>query len=329
MVKKKNLTLATSAVSSGAATKTPPNPSRRSASDAPPPAPAPPALASSMARPSPGDWPVSTTTKRDEKRARSLGIISSDEGNVILPAAEKAKALPSKRPSDGFADEDDLYDFGLRGFDSCCGPHGSNFDSFFPFQREGDFFDCRSYSFSSRETSVISSLEAFASQYTSLEVDKARLQKEVESSSSKLEGAIKIAAEARQEVDSLKDELEGLKRSLKDEETSRLAAEARMIENDDLLRQSTLALLILDKIPNNSPANALSLTLESHKLVQDLLQKGKGSMARMHSMIFPKIDQNKTLGQLIDAFAINTKEVIEVFLMILRVLVLRMIDSNA
>jgi hypothetical protein len=69
----------------------------------------------------------------------------------------------------------------------------------------------------------------------------------------------------------------------------------------------------LEKLPNNSSANALSLTLESHKLVQDLLQKGKGAMARMHSMIFPKIDQNKTLGQLIDTFAINTKEVIDVF----------------
>ncbi|KAK1602748.1 hypothetical protein QYE76_016410 [Lolium multiflorum] len=33
----------------------------------------------------PGDWPTSTTTKRDEKKARSLGIISADEGNVILP----------------------------------------------------------------------------------------------------------------------------------------------------------------------------------------------------------------------------------------------------
>ena len=90
---------------------------------------------------------------------------------------------------------------------------------------------------------VISSLETFASQYTSLEVDKAQLKKEVESSSSKLEGAIKMAAEARQEVDSLKEELEGLKRRLKDEEASRLAAEARAIEKDDLLRQSSLALL--------------------------------------------------------------------------------------
>ncbi|KAK1682695.1 hypothetical protein QYE76_043543 [Lolium multiflorum] len=55
------------------------------------------------------------------------------------------------------------------------------------------------------------------------------------------------------------------------------------------------------------------MTLASHQLVQDLLQKGKGAMARIHLMIFPKISQDKTLGQLIDAFAINTKEVIEVY----------------
>jgi hypothetical protein len=76
-----------------------------------------------------------------------------------------------------------------------------------------------------------------------MEVDKAQLQKEVKSSSSKLEGAIKMAAEARQEVDSLKEELEGLKKRLKDEEASRVAAEAWVIEKDDLLRQSSLALL--------------------------------------------------------------------------------------
>ncbi|KAK1666156.1 hypothetical protein QYE76_054315 [Lolium multiflorum] len=58
---------------------------------------------------------------------------------------------------------------------------------------------------------VISSLEAFASQFTSLEADKVRLQKEVNSSSLKLEGANKIAAAARQEVDSLKEELNKLK----------------------------------------------------------------------------------------------------------------------
>jgi hypothetical protein len=160
---------------------------------------------------------------------------------------------------------------------------------------------------------VISSLESFASHYASLEVDKAQLQKEVESSSSKLEGAIKIAAEAHVEIDALKGELGELKRRLKDKETARLTAEARAMEKDDLLHQSSLALLsnpllVLfsiivfanidsfanallhtlsfsgaadipaeapDEVPNNSPSNTLSMTLASHQLIQDLLQKGK------------------------------------------------------
>ncbi|KAK1628548.1 hypothetical protein QYE76_002863 [Lolium multiflorum] len=476
MVKKKNPTLATSAVSSGAAAKTPLNPSRRSASDAALPAPAPPAPSNSMAGPNPSDWPVSTTTKRDKKKARSLGIISSDEGNVILPgpkdetrvniaelsekelldevrrltlfsqedsipltssqppfdadhlpteipiapeclqdpsndssekrdssspvgshtegnaspkdehndpmnpkavfinpqssaddisdtagsmhdddvdraafvdaAAEEAEALPSKKPFSGFADEDDLYDLG-EGFmeplskkaKSCTIlPNPAASEASTPAAAPAAQISIASSLSKGKDIpstavvtasppgkpdlrAVISSLEAFASQYTSLEVAKAQLQKEVKSFSSKLEGAIKIAAEARQEVDYLKEEVEGLKKRLKDEEASRLAAEARVIEKDDLLRQSSLALLnaadilaeALGKHPNNSLANALSMTLVSHQLVQDLLQKGKGAMERMHSMIFPKIDQNKTLGQLIDAFAINTTEVIEVF----------------
>jgi hypothetical protein len=160
-------------------------------------------------------------------------------------------------------------------------------------------------------------LESFASQYASLEADKAQLQKEVESSSSKLEGAIKIAAEAHAEIDALKGEMEELRRRLKDEETAKLTAEAWAMEKDDLLRRSSLALLgnplfvrflivvfvnidcfvnaflhassfsgvadipaeAPDKVPNNSPSNTLSMTLASHQLVQDLLQKGKGAMA--------------------------------------------------
>jgi peptidoglycan hydrolase CwlO-like protein len=90
---------------------------------------------------------------------------------------------------------------------------------------------------------VISSLEVFASRFTSLEADKVRLQEEVESSSSKLDGAVKIAAAARQEIDSLKEELARLKEKLKEEEASRLATEARAAEKDEVLRQSSLALL--------------------------------------------------------------------------------------
>ncbi|KAK1603603.1 hypothetical protein QYE76_018618 [Lolium multiflorum] len=141
-----------------------------------------------------------------------------------------------------------------------------------------------------------------------------RLQEEAKSSSSKLDGAIKKAAIACQEVDSLKEELNKLKERLKEEE-------ARTAEKDELLRQSALALLeaasipatALDKIPSNSPANGVSMVLATHQLTRELLDKGKGALARMHSMIFPKVKQEKTLGQLIDAFAVDHQEVIEVF----------------
>jgi chromosome segregation ATPase len=86
-------------------------------------------------------------------------------------------------------------------------------------------------------------LKGFASQFTSLEADKIRLQKEVKSTTSKLNNAVKIAAEACQNADSLKEELERLKKKLKGEETLRAAAEAQRNEKDELLRQSTLALL--------------------------------------------------------------------------------------
>ncbi|KAK1650071.1 hypothetical protein QYE76_067876 [Lolium multiflorum] len=266
MVKKKNSALATSAASGGAAAKASPNPPKKGAPGAPPPAPAPSAPSSSTAGPNPGDWPASTTTKRDEKKARSLGLISSDEGNVILPAVEEAEALPLKRPSGGFADEDDLYDLD-EGFiepppkktktstvlsnpaaSEASAPAAVPTAQMSSASSLSKGMDIPSTAAAAAPPpgkpdlrAVISSLETFASQYTSLEVDKAQLQKEVKSSSSKLEGAIKMAAEARQEVDSLKEELEGLKKRLKDEEASRLTAEARMIEKDDLLRQSSLA----------------------------------------------------------------------------------------
>jgi hypothetical protein len=52
-----------------------------------------------------------------------------------------------------------------------------------------------------------------------------------------------MAAEACQNADSLKEEFEGLKSRLKDEEALKATAEAQRSEKDNLLRQSTLALL--------------------------------------------------------------------------------------
>ncbi|KAK1678560.1 hypothetical protein QYE76_039408 [Lolium multiflorum] len=257
-----------------------------------------------------------------------------DRDAFLNAAVEETRASPVKRSTGGFADEDDLFDIdegfieppskkaksGATPLDVAASEASAPKAA--PAAQECALFNdslSNIYfsSFLKDLRGVISSLEAFASQFTSLEADKVRLQKEVKSSSSKLDGVVKIAAAARQEVDSLKEELGKLKEKLKEEEASRHAAEARAAEKDELLRQSSLATDIpanaLDKIPNNSPANGVSVTLASHQLTWELLEKGKGAMARMHSMIFPKISQDKTLGQLIDAFAVDTKEVIEVF----------------
>ncbi|KAK1611600.1 hypothetical protein QYE76_035273 [Lolium multiflorum] len=332
MVKKKNPSAAASSTSGGAAAKSSSILPKEGAPHAPPPAPAPPAPPSSVARP--GDWIASTVTRRDEKRSRSLGLISSDEGNVIFPAAEETRAPPTKRSIGGFADEDDLLDIdevfaeppSKRVRSDVVSPAAAASEASAPKAApaaqastasslsKGKDVPAATTAPPSDLRGVISSLEAFASQFTSLEADKAQLQDEVKSSSSKLDDAIKKAAIARQEVDSLKEELSKLTERLKEEE-------AREAEKDELLRQSTLSLLeaasipatALDEVPNNSPANGVSMALASHQLTRELLNKGKGALARMHSMIFPKVKQEKTLGQLIDAFAVDTKEVIEVF----------------
>ncbi|KAK1684130.1 hypothetical protein QYE76_044978 [Lolium multiflorum] len=350
MVKKKSLTAAASSTSGGAAAKSSSNLPKRSAPDAPPPAPAPPTPPGSIAKP--GDWLASSIMKRDEKRARSLGLISSDEGNVILPvrrltlfsqedsiplissytpldadhppsevpivsgnlhdspndtsegrgssvpvdfhtaedidpegehddpidseaahadppssaddacdtegsvrdddadrdafidaAVEETRASPMKRSTGGFADEDDLFDID-EGFieppskkakSGAAPPDVAASEASAPKAAPAAQVSTASSLSKGKDApstaaattppsdmrGVISSLEAFASQFTSLEADKARLQKEVKSSSSKLDGAVKIAAEARQEVDSRKEELGKLREKLKEEEASR------------------------------------------------------------------------------------------------------------
>ncbi|KAK1645919.1 hypothetical protein QYE76_063724 [Lolium multiflorum] len=249
----------------------------------------------------------------------------ADHNAFVDAAAEETRASPKKRSIGGFADEDDLLDFDDTFIEPP--PKKARSDAVSPTAAASEASAPKAAPVAQASTAsspaaaaapspdlrgVISSLEAFASQFTSLEADKIRLQEEARSSSSKLDGAIKKAAVARQEVDSLKEELNKLKERLKEEE-------ARAAEKDELLRQSALALLeaadipatALDKVPSNSPANGVSTVLAAHQLTRVLLDKGKGALARMHSMILPKATQEKTLGQLIDAFAIDTKEVIE------------------
>ncbi|KAK1670877.1 hypothetical protein QYE76_059036 [Lolium multiflorum] len=268
----------------------------------------------------------------------------ADHAAFVDAAPEKANVQPSKRPSGGFADEDDLFDLdeGLiepplkKAKTSSNKPAPAASEASAPATTPVAQLSTASSLSKGKEIpstavitaspppserpdlqTIITTLEAFSSQFTSLEADKIRLQKEVESTSSKLDNAVKIATEARQNADSLKEELKQMKSKLKDEEALRAATEA---EKDNLLRQSTLALLkaadipsdSLDKLPDNSPADALSMTIESNKIVEALLRKNKEVLSRMHAMIFPKASQEKTLEQLMDAFAVDTKDNIEV-----------------
>jgi hypothetical protein len=74
MMKKKSSAIAAGATSTSAAAKATADASKRSV------------LEVSAAAPAPGDWPASTMTKHEDKKARSLGLIFPDEGNIILPS---------------------------------------------------------------------------------------------------------------------------------------------------------------------------------------------------------------------------------------------------
>ncbi|KAK1664306.1 hypothetical protein QYE76_052465 [Lolium multiflorum] len=128
-----------------------------------------------------------------------------------------------------------------------------------------------------------------------------------------------MAAAACQNADSLKKELDRLKKKLKEEEKERVEAEAQRKEKEGLLLQSILALLEAanipagprGKLPDNSSADALSMAIESDDLIRALLQKNKGAMSRLHAMIFPKANHEKSLEQLTDAFVVDTEVTIE------------------
>ncbi|KAK1654018.1 hypothetical protein QYE76_071823 [Lolium multiflorum] len=190
----------------------------------------------------------------------------ADRAAFVDAAAEKANVQPSKRSSGGFADEDDLYDVD-KGFiepppkkakTSSSKPAPAGSEASAPATTPVAQLSTASSLSKGKEIpltaaitaspppgkpdfqTVISTMEAFASQFTSLEADKVWLQKEVESVSSKLDDAVKMAAEACHNVDSLKEELEKLRNKLKDDEALKIAAEAQRSERDNVLCQSIL-----------------------------------------------------------------------------------------
>jgi hypothetical protein len=59
-------------------------------------------------------------------------------------------------------------------------------------------------------------------------------------------------------------------------------------------------------------SDALSFAVESSEQIQDLLKKAKGVLSKLFSMMFPRLDQNKTLGEMVNTFFIDSSSRIEV-----------------
>jgi hypothetical protein len=86
MVKKKSSASATGAGSSSTVSKTAADATMKGG-----------ALEASAAatKDAPGDWPASTTTKRDVNKLQSLGLIPDEEGNAILPGSASRPNPPA------------------------------------------------------------------------------------------------------------------------------------------------------------------------------------------------------------------------------------------
>jgi hypothetical protein len=65
------------------------------------------------------------------------------------------------------------------------------------------------------------------------------------------------------------------------------------------------------KLREDSMSDALAFSTDSSNQVQGLLQKTKGALSKLFSMMFPKLNQNKTLGEMADAFFIDSSEAVE------------------
>jgi hypothetical protein len=59
-------------------------------------------------------------------------------------------------------------------------------------------------------------------------------------------------------------------------------------------------------------SDALSFAVESSKQIQEIFKKAKGALSKLFLLMFPKLDQNKTLGELANTFFVDSNCAIEV-----------------
>ncbi|KAK1617679.1 hypothetical protein QYE76_023196 [Lolium multiflorum] len=167
---------------------------------------------------------------------------------------------------------------------------------------------------------TVDAVMEFAEQFIRLEADNAQLRKAIKSSADQAIEANRIAAEAKSENALLKEEVTRLKRQMKDDQDARRAAAAAIDKKEGVLRESVKDLLeaanlTVDRrhqLREDSTADALSLATESNVQILRLLQKSKGALSKLYSMIFLKAKLDKTLDELAEAFLVDPSEPVEV-----------------
>ncbi|KAK1572909.1 hypothetical protein QYE76_027176 [Lolium multiflorum] len=167
---------------------------------------------------------------------------------------------------------------------------------------------------------TVDAVADFAEQFTRLEAENSQLRKAVKSSADQVVEANRLAADAKSENALLKEEVSRLKRQMKDDQDARRAAAAVIDEKEGVLRESIKDLLeaanltvsLRHQLREDSTADALSLAAESNVQILRLLQKSKGALSKLYSMIFPKAKLDKTLDEMAEAFLVDPSEPIEV-----------------
>ncbi|KAK1606934.1 hypothetical protein QYE76_030607 [Lolium multiflorum] len=181
--------------------------------------------------------------------------------------------------------------------------------------------------FSRADVPIYATVDAvadFGEQFTRLEAENAQLRKSVKTSADQVLEANRFASDAKNENASLKRELSKLRQQMKDEQEARRAAAIAVDKKEGVLRESVKDLLgenprgrQYNCQPSSSASSglhidALSLAAESNVQVLGLLQKTKGALSRLYSMIFPKMKQDKTLDEMADAFLVDPSEPVEI-----------------
>jgi hypothetical protein len=67
-----------------------------------------------------------------------------------------------------------------------------------------------------------------------------------------------------------------------------------------------------NKLRVDSMSDALSFVVKSNEQIQELLKKAKGDFPKLFLLMFPNLDQTKTLGELANNFFVDSSSAIEV-----------------